>query len=73
MVIYKIYIDDRPFKEVVVNERSDNIFKDIVKKNWKDLEDYNYEITVTEKDITEERYEKLAKQIEEYNKKKEGK
>ena len=54
MVIYKIYIDDRPFKEVVVNERSDNIFKDIVKKNWKDLEDYNYEITVTEKDITEE-------------------
>ena len=54
MVIYKIYIDDRPFKEVVVAERSDNIFKDIVKKNWKDLEDYNYEITVTEKDITEE-------------------
>lgn len=54
MVIYKIYIDDRPFKEVVVNERSDNIFKDIVKKNWKDLEDYNYEITVTEKDITKE-------------------
>jgi hypothetical protein len=54
MVIYKIYIDDRPFKEVVVNERSDNIFKDIVKKNWKDLEDYNYEITVTEKDITQE-------------------
>jgi len=54
MVIYKIYIDDRPFKEVVVNERSDNIFKDIVKKNWKDLQDYNYEITVTEKDITEE-------------------
>jgi hypothetical protein len=54
MVIYKIYIDDRPFKEVVVNERSDDIFKDIVKKNWKDLEDYNYEITVTEKDITEE-------------------
>jgi len=54
MVIYKIYIDDRPFKEVVVNERSDNIFKDIVKKNWKDLQDYNYEITVTEKDITQE-------------------
>ena len=54
MVIYKIYIDDRPFKEVVVNERSDNIFKDIVKKNWKDLQDYNYEITVTEKDFTEE-------------------
>ncbi len=54
MVIYKIYIDDRPFKEVVVNERSDNIFKDIVKKNQKDLQDYNYEITVTEKDITEE-------------------
>lgn len=54
MVIYKIYIDDRPFKEVVVNERSDNIFKDIVKKNWKDLKDYNYEITVTEKDITQE-------------------
>jgi len=54
MVIYKIYIDDRPFKEVVVNERSDDIFKDIVKKNWKDLKDYNYEITVTEKDITQE-------------------
>ncbi len=54
MVIYKIYIDDRPFKEVVINERSDDIFKDIVKKNWKDLKDYNYEITVTEKDITQE-------------------
>ncbi len=54
MVIYKIYIDDRPFKEVVVNDRSDDIFKDIVKKNWKDLKDYNYEITVTEKDITQE-------------------
>ena len=54
MVIYKIYIDNRHFKEVVVNERSDDIFKDIVKKNWKDLKDYNYEITVTEKDITEE-------------------
>ncbi len=54
MVIYKIYIDDRPFKEVVVNERSDDIFKDIVRKNWKDLKDYNYEITVTEKDITQE-------------------
>ncbi len=54
MVIYKIYIDDRPFKEVVINERSDDIFKDIVRKNWKDLKDYNYEITVTEKDITQE-------------------
>ncbi len=54
MVIYKIYIDDRPFKEVVINERSDDIFKDIVNKNWKDLKDYNYEITVTEKDITQE-------------------
>jgi hypothetical protein len=54
MVIYKIYIDDIPFKEVVIDERSDDIFKDIVKKNWKDLKDYNYEITVTEKDITQE-------------------
>ena len=54
MVIYKIYIDDRPFKEVVVAERSDNIFKDIVRKNWKDLENYNYEITVTEKNTTVE-------------------
>ena len=54
MVIYKIYIDNRHFKEVVVAERSDDIFKDIVRKNWKDLENYNYEITVTEKNTTVE-------------------
>jgi hypothetical protein len=54
MVIYKIYIDDKPFKEVVVDYRSDEVFKEIVKENWKDLENYNYEITVIEQDEAEE-------------------
>ena len=54
MTIYKIYIDNRPFKEVVIDNRSDDIFKNIVKENWKDLEDYNYSITVIEKNRTEE-------------------
>jgi len=54
MVIYKIYIDNRPFKEVVLDNRSDDIFNDIVKENWKDLEDYNYSITVIENNKSEE-------------------
>ena len=54
MVIYKIDIDNRPFKEVVLNNRSDDIFKEIVKENWKNLKNYNYTITVTEEGKTEE-------------------
>jgi hypothetical protein len=54
MTIYKIYIDDRPFKEVVLNNRIDDVFKDIVRENWRDLEDYNYSITVIENNKTEE-------------------
>jgi len=54
MVIYKIDIDNRPFKEVVLDDRSDDIFNDIVKENWKDLEDYNYSITVIENNKSEE-------------------
>lgn len=54
MTIYKIDIDNRPFKEVVIDNRSDDIFKDIVRENWKDLEDYNYTITVIENNKTVE-------------------
>jgi|8_EtaG_2_1085327.scaffolds.fasta_scaffold37283_3 hypothetical protein len=54
MARYKIYIDNKPFKEVVIDNRSDDIFKDIVKENWKDLENYNYSITVIENNRTEE-------------------
>jgi len=54
MTVYKIYIDDRPFREVVIDKRSDDIFKDIVRENWKDLEDYNYTITVIENNKSEE-------------------
>ena len=54
MTIYKIHIDNRPFKEVVIDNRSDDIFKDIVRENWKDLEDYNYTITVIENNKTVE-------------------
>ena len=54
MVIYKIDIDNRPFKEVVLDNRSDDTFKEIVKENWKNLENYNYTITVTEEGKTEE-------------------
>ena len=53
MVKYIIDIDNRSFKEVVLNFRSDDAFKRIVKENWSDLKDYNYTITVIENDQAE--------------------
>ena len=53
MVKYIIDIDNRSFKEVVLNFRSDDVFKRIVKDNWSDLKDYNYTITVIENDQAE--------------------
>ena len=53
MVKYIIDIDNRSFKEVVLNFRSDDVFKRIVKENWSDLKDYNYTITVIENDQSE--------------------
>lgn len=53
MVKYIIDIDNRSFKEVVLNFRSDDVFKRIVKENWSDLKDYNYTITVIENDQAE--------------------
>jgi len=53
MVKYIIDIDNRSFKEVVLNFRSDDVFKRIVKENWSDLKNYNYTITVIENDQAE--------------------
>tara|TARA_Y100000004_G_C8935758_1_gene421975 strand:+ start:842 stop:1024 length:183 start_codon:yes stop_codon:yes gene_type:complete len=53
MVKYIIDIDNRSFKEVVLNFRSDEVFKRIVKENWSDLKNYNYTITVIENDQAE--------------------
>ena len=53
MVKYVIDIDNRSFKEVVLNFRHDDVFKRIVKENWSDLKNYNYTITVIENDQAE--------------------
>ena len=54
MVTYQVIIDNKTFKEIVLDTRSDDICRQIIHDNWKDLDEYNYSIIVIEQDKVEE-------------------